>query len=120
MAKILSPDITTPDVGQDTGIPCPTCSSKMLWRKNRTSNSWFMGCTAWPGCSGTRDSSGVSSVIAPHRQNRVWAILKAAIIASEDEALTFTQAQIEEAEQYELHVEEVTEESAYVATVRKK
>jgi hypothetical protein len=90
----------------------------MQWRQNRTSLRWFQGCLQWPGCKGTRDYDGNDTRISPQRQNRIQAILKAAILRSEDECLTFSSAELEQAELYELHLDEVTEEKAYILTVQ--
>lgn len=99
---------------------CPVCSGPMQWRHNRVSGNRFMGCLAWPGCRGTRTEDGTSSVISANRQNRMWAMLKAAILRSSDECLTFSHADLEAAEEFDLHIDEVKEEKAYVLTVRKK
>lgn len=100
--------------------PCPTCGGEMQWKNNRSSGSRFMGCVKWPACTGTRDEHGVSSVISAQRQNRMWAMLKAAILAADDECLTFSEEQLTNAGQFELHLDEITEEKSYILTVRRK
>lgn len=99
---------------------CPTCHGAMEWRQNRRSGTWFQGCTQWPNCTGTRDVHGVSSVISSQRQNRMWAVIKAAVLRSEDECLTFTEEDLHAAEDYELHLDEFPDEKCYVVTVKRK
>lgn len=89
----------------------------MRWAQNRTSFTWFMGCTKWPTCNGTRDPNGVDSRISASSQNRLHRIIKAAVLCSEDECLTFTTEQLARADLYDLDIEEVTESQAFVVTV---
>lgn len=92
----------------------------MHWKQNRVSQSWFMGCKAWPRCVGTRNEMGLPTAISPANQKRVLDMLKAAVRHAEDECLTFTHAELAEGDLFELHVDEVTEEKSYILTVRKK
>lgn len=106
---------------EDDLKPCPLCGGEMSWKENRWTKSPFMSCNRWPDCVGTRTKDGVSSVIsAAARQHRTWAIVKAAVLASEDECLTFTEQQLADADLHELHIDEITEEKSYVVTVKRK
>lgn len=92
----------------------------MEWRKNRTSGSSFMGCMKWPKCNGTRNEHGVDSRISAHVQTRLHRLLIAAALNSEDDCLTFTSAQLAEVDNYELHIDEVSEDKSFIVTVRRK
>lgn len=105
---------------QTSLLPCPTCSGPMHWKQNRTSQSWFMGCQKWPRCVGTRNEEGVPTGISPANQQRFIQMLKASVMRSEDECLVFSKDDMEKAEQFDLHLEEITEERSYVLTVRAK
>lgn len=99
---------------------CPTCNGAMRWCQNRTSRAWFQGCKKWPTCNGTRDVNGVDTRVSPQSQSRIHRILKAAVMQSEDECLTFTEEQLRAADLYELHLDEIAEEKSYVVTIKKK
>jgi predicted RNA-binding Zn-ribbon protein involved in translation (DUF1610 family) len=47
-------------VDESVTYKCPECSSEMILRTNRESGNKFWGCTKYPQCRGTRDSSGLS------------------------------------------------------------
>lgn len=100
--------------------PCPTCGGGMQWKQNRTSKNYFMGCLQWPTCNGTRDENGVDTRISAAKQNRMWTFLKAAVLNSEDDCLTFSERDLAAADGYELHLDEVVEARSFVLTVRKK
>lgn len=111
---------TTPINGEVTPEPCPLCSGPMQWKQNRTSKTFFMGCLRWPGCHGTRTVDGKNSVIGEQVQNRLHRLLKAAVLASDDECLIFNAEQLDSADRYELHLDEIKEDKSYIVTVRER
>ena len=39
---------------KDSGPKCPKCGSFMVEKQNKSTGSWFWGCTNWPECKATR------------------------------------------------------------------
>lgn len=98
---------------------CPECSSEMVLRKNRSSNTQFYGCRRYPRCYGSRDENGVASKVAVSYAS-VMRMLKAAVLYSEDQVLIFKEEVLTDIDSYELHMEHIQEEGAYTLTVRRK
>lgn len=93
----------------------------MVWRENRLNNTRFMGCVNFPQCRGSRNEDGIAKEIANAGEvTRIQRLLKAAVLASETECLTFSEADLQCVDQYELHINSISEENAYVVTVEKK
>jgi restriction system protein len=40
----------------DARVTCPTCDAEMVFRKNRSADTWFLGCVNYPRCKGTRSA----------------------------------------------------------------
>lgn len=99
---------------------CPQCGGRMAFRTNKAKGTEFLGCLAYPACTGTRNGmNGLPTTISNQTLSRLHRILKAAVLASEEECLTFSEAQLTEADSHELHIEQIVEERAYVVTTRK-
>ena len=62
----LAPPRTVPAVEHP---PCPVCTRAMVVRRNRAQGTFFLGCTGYPSCRGTRNlpQSGAYAPIAPAR-----------------------------------------------------
>src|SRR5688572_18539020 len=43
------------------GIECPRCGAVMVERRNRSSGEFFLGCSRYPDCRGTRPQPGGAS-----------------------------------------------------------
>lgn len=98
-------------------LPCPQCGGRMALRKNKVSQESFFGCMNYPKCTGTRTGQGLPSVISAVSLTRIQRILKAAVLASEDECLTFNEGDLRDVDQYELNIEAMIEDQGYVVTV---
>ena len=48
---------------------CPVCSKRMALRRNRTQGTYFLGCTGYPECRGTRDLRKIMLERAETRQH---------------------------------------------------
>lgn len=121
MAVIPQQTLNTPPMTRSEleALPCPDCGGKMAWRKNKVKQTDFLGCISYPQCTGTRSVNGLPTSISNNTLSRLHRILKAAVLASEEECLTFSEAQLTEADSHELHIEQIVEEKAYVVTTRK-
>lgn len=119
MASI--PYNTTPPPSQGT-FNCPVCNGPMLRKQNRANGTMFWGCNRFPSCRGTRNADGLPTTIGDNvlLSQRLSRLLKAAVLASDDECLTFREDDLSQVDLYELHIDTVSEEGGYVVTVRKK
>lgn len=103
------------------GVTCPECNGKMLWRnQKRNPQNWFMGCARFPRCAGVREESGIAS--SAGYNNRVHNLLKAAILAADDEVLILYDEHLSRVHDFQIKIEPVAdpERPGYVVTLVRK